>query len=63
MRHTGIITPWSRVLLDMPLGTQLVKKFPPFMKPEALLLRSQEPASGPYPVPDESSPHRPTHFL
>jgi len=30
------------------------------MKPERLLLHSQEPITGPYPKPDESNPHPPT---
>jgi hypothetical protein len=30
------------------------------MKPKSSLLCSQEPASGPYPEPDESNPHPPT---
>jgi len=32
------------------------------MEHENLLPRSQEPAIGPYPEPDESSPHFPTLF-
>jgi hypothetical protein len=33
------------------------------MEPEALLLCSQEPTSGPYPEPDASNPHPLTLFL
>jgi hypothetical protein len=32
------------------------------MEPEGSLPCSQEPANGPYPEPDESSPHLPTQF-
>jgi len=32
------------------------------MEPQALLLYSQEPVTGPYPKPDESTPHSPTLF-
>jgi hypothetical protein len=33
------------------------------MEPEGLLPWPQQPASGPYPEPDESGPHLPTQFL
>jgi hypothetical protein len=45
--------------------TQLVKKSPlpqPFTKPEGSLPCSQQPATGLYLEPDESSPHLPTIF-
>jgi hypothetical protein len=32
------------------------------MEPEGSLLCSQEPATGPHPESDESSPHPPTFF-
>jgi hypothetical protein len=32
------------------------------MGPEGSLSRSQEPATGPHPEPDESNPHVPTLF-
>jgi hypothetical protein len=35
---------------------------PSFMKPQGSLLCSQEPATGTYPEPDESSPHYPILF-
>jgi hypothetical protein len=31
--------------------------FPPFVEPEASLPCSQDPATDPYPEPDEPSPH------
>ena len=33
------------------------------MKPEGLLLQSEEPATCPCPEPDQSSPYSPNHFL
>jgi hypothetical protein len=38
------------------IASQLVNS-PPFMETEDTLPRSQETATGPYPEPDESSPH------
>jgi hypothetical protein len=32
------------------------------MEPEGSLPYSQQPATGPYPEPDESTPHPPTSF-
>jgi hypothetical protein len=40
---------------------QLVK-FYDFIEPEGSLSCSQEPATGPYPEPNESVPHLPTLF-
>jgi hypothetical protein len=47
-------------LFDKLILTQLVKQYPVlFIEPEVLLLWSQEPVTGPYPEPAESSsPHR-----
>jgi len=51
-----LLTKWSRVLLQKLTVTQL-----PFVELKGLLLQcSQEPATGPYPKPDEFSPHLPT---
>jgi hypothetical protein len=55
------LTPWNRVLLKRLTFTQLVKKFPLFMEPEASLQCSQQPARGPYPDPDVCSPHVPPY--
>jgi hypothetical protein len=49
-------------LLEKLTVTQLVKKFPAFMAPEGSLPRSEEPAIGPDPEPDSSSPQLPTPF-
>jgi hypothetical protein len=52
--------------LEELIVTQLVKKSPPFMKPEGLLPSPQNPATSPDPEPDESSQRPPnlrqTHF-
>jgi hypothetical protein len=47
----------SRLLADNTVFTELVKKFPAFMKPEGLLPWSQESAIGPYLEYDASNPH------
>jgi hypothetical protein len=53
---TEQLTPWSRVLAKLPV-TQLVKKLNslPFLEPKGSLPWSQQPTTGPYPEPDESS--------
>jgi len=53
------LTAWSRVLLEKLVVTQS-RNSSPFMKPEGSLLCSQEPATNPYPEPDESSPEPPS---
>ena len=57
-RHTCLLTPWSRVLLEK-LISKLVKKFPAFMEPESPSPYPQVPAICPYPEPTPSSPHDP----
>jgi hypothetical protein len=39
------------------------ENFPHLMEPEGSLLSSREPDSGPYPVPDDSSPQPPPDSL
>jgi len=46
------LIPWSTVLLQKLAGSQIVKKFPHFMKSEG----SQHPATRPYREPDQCSP-------
>jgi hypothetical protein len=53
-----LLTPWSRVLLEKLMVTQLVNPF--FKEPEGSLLFSQEPTTGPYSESDESILHLPT---
>jgi hypothetical protein len=36
----GVLTAWSRVLLEKLAGLQLIKIYPRFMEPEGLLLHS-----------------------
>jgi hypothetical protein len=52
------LTPWNRwVLLQKPPVTQLLKNFTNFIESEGSLPCSKEPATGPYPKPNESSPY------
>jgi len=53
---TYLITPYFRVLLKKPAGSQLVKIFPHFMEPKCSLPHSQQPNTSPYPVPAQSIP-------
>jgi len=48
------LTPWSRVLEKLSHSDR--QEIPLFMKLEDSLPCSHEPATGPYPVPDASSP-------
>jgi hypothetical protein len=54
-----ILTPWCRILFEKLTVTELVKQYPAFfMEPEGSFPCSQNPATGPYPEPAESSsPH------
>ena len=59
-----IIIPWSRVLIEKLTGAQLVKKFPTFYGPQKFITAFTEPATCPYPEPDEPSPYPPqSHTL
>jgi hypothetical protein len=59
---TNYLSPWSRVLLEELLVTQLVKKFPTFYGTKDSLPCSKGPTTGPYPEPDESNPNLPIIF-
>lgn len=47
----------------MAAHNQFVKNSSPFMELECLIPCSQEPTTGPYSEPDESSPHSPTRSI
>jgi hypothetical protein len=57
---THSLTLWCRIFFEKLIAAQLVKQQPAFfMEPESLLEFSQNPATRPYPEPDESSsPYR-----
>ena len=60
---TNQLTARSRVLLEKLTVPQLVKKFSAFYETKGSLPSSQQPATCPYPEPDQSSPCPPSQFL
>jgi hypothetical protein len=56
------LIPFSTVLLEKIIVTQLFKISPALMESEGSLLLSQEPATGPCPDPYESIYYLPTIF-
>jgi hypothetical protein len=57
------LIPWSRVLLEKLTVAQLVKKFPAFYGTRRSVHSSQQPATRPYPEPDEFTPHSHTDSI
>jgi hypothetical protein len=57
------LAPWSQVLLEKPVITQLLRISQYFMEPEGSLPCTQESTTGPYPEPDECSPYHLILFL
>jgi hypothetical protein len=53
------LTSWRWALLEKPPIVQLLKNFQHFMEPEGSLPCSQEPSTGPYPQPNQSSQYQP----
>jgi hypothetical protein len=51
------LTPCSTVHLEKLVVAQIIKKSPPFMKPQCLLLYLQHPATGPHHEQDQSILH------
>jgi len=50
------------VVIENLTATQLVRKLPTFYGTQRLYTITQDPATGPYPDADASSPHLPTLF-
>jgi hypothetical protein len=55
--HRNRLIPRSTVFLEKLTVTQLVKKFSTFMEQENSAPFSQDPATSPYPEPDDSNAH------
>jgi hypothetical protein len=49
------LTTWSSVIFEKLTVAQIITKLPPFMEPYDSLPCSEEPATGPYPEPHDSS--------
>jgi hypothetical protein len=56
------LTPWSRILLEKLIVFQLEKKFPALYGTRGFITVFTRALTGPYPEPDESNLHLPTHF-
>jgi len=59
---SNTLTPWSRAYPEKLIVAQLVKKYLILMEHKGSLPCSQQPATGPYPEPDESIQHLPILF-
>jgi len=57
------LTPWSRVVLDELKFPKLFNRFPIYYAPKCSLPWSQQPATVPYPYPNEWSTHPLIGFL
>jgi len=58
---TYLLTQYNRVLLEKPNVLSQSRNSPHFMEPEGSLPHTQEPATRPYPEPDQSSLYPPHH--
>jgi hypothetical protein len=61
-RQTDKLNPWSSLSSEAK-ATQSSRSYPPFTEPKGSLLCPQEPTTGPYPKPDEPTPHPTTLFI
>jgi hypothetical protein len=59
---TNQVTDLGRVRLEKLIVTHLVKKFPASYRNRGSLLCPRQPATGPYPEPEESNQRHPTPF-